>query len=62
MPKKFEDMTQAERMEAFEKWNLSREGRRGKSKARRTATQALIKKYQDEYNKLVAAATAKAGK
>lgn len=62
MAKKFEEMTEEEKREAFEKWMGNRTARRGQSKARRTATQQLIKAHQDEYNKLLAAGGGKGKK
>ena len=59
---KFEDMTQEQKSEAFEKWMSGRDARKGKSKARREATQALVKKYADEYAKYLKVETAKLGK
>lgn len=60
MPKKFEEMTEDEKRQAFEKWVAGRTARRGVSAARRKATQQLIKAHQPEYNKLLVAAGGKA--
>lgn len=60
MAKKFEEMNDVEKREAFEKWVSGRTSRRGESKKKRTAVQALVKAHQDEYNGLLKAAGAKA--
>jgi len=56
MPSKFEQMTDEEKQQAFQKWLSGRESRKGQSKARREATQQLIKTHKAEYNKLLKAA------
>ena len=62
MAQKFEDMTQAEKSKAFEKWISGRDARKGKSKGRREATQALVKKYDAEYQGYLKVENAKLGK
>ena len=56
MAKKFEEMDENEKRQAFEKWVSGRTARRGVSTIRRKATAQLIKAHQAEYNKLVVAA------
>lgn len=53
MAKKFEDMTPAEKKEAFDKWVEGKTARRAKSAIKREATKLLIKAHQDEYDGLV---------
>ena len=53
MPKKFEDMTPAEKQVAFDKWVEGRTARRANSAVKREATKLLVKKYADEYDDLV---------
>ena len=62
MAKKFEEMTKAEREVAFEKWVAGRTERRGISKIKRAATQALIAAHPDEYNELIVKAGGTAAK
>ena len=57
--KPFEEMTEAEKYAAFQKWVGQRELRRGQSGLRRIAVKALITAHQDEYNELLAAAGGK---
>lgn len=54
MAKKFEEMTPAERQEAFNKWVEGRTARRAASKIKRAALDQLKKNHQDEYDQLVA--------
>lgn len=54
MAKKFEEMTETEKREAFENWVSNRTARRGVSKVRRAAMDALKKAHQDEYNTILA--------
>lgn len=49
---KFSEMTEQEKREYFEKWVSGREERRGKSKVKRAAMDALKKLHLEEYNKL----------
>ena len=51
--KKFEDMTQAERQEAFTHWVEGKTARRAKSDIKRKAVKALIDAHTDEFNALV---------
>jgi len=53
MAKKFEDMTEEEKREAFEKWQAGRTTRRAASKVRRAAMEALKKAHLPEYNELL---------
>lgn len=66
LAKKFEEMTDEEKQQAFQKWLSGRESRKGQSQARRKAMQELIKLHAPEYARLLKAAggtapTAKAG-
>lgn len=56
MAKKFEEMTEEEKRGAFQHWLAGRESRKGVSKARRAAMEALKKAHIAEYNKLLKAA------
>ena len=49
----FEQMTQAQKQTAFEKWVKGREDRKSTSTNRRKAMRALIEAHQDEYDNLV---------
>ena len=62
MAKKFEEMNDIEKREAFEKWVSGRTARRGVSAIRRKATQTLIKAHQVEYDTLLEKAGGKAVK
>lgn len=59
MAKRFEDMNEEEKRQKFEQWVASRTVRRGESKLRRVAIQALIKAHQPEYDALLTKAGAK---
>lgn len=59
MPKKFEEMTDAEKLSAYNAMMEKRQGRKGLSVAKRTATKQLIKAHQVEYDKLLKAAGGK---
>ena len=56
MATKFQDMTQDERVKAFEKWQAGKEAKKGTNTAKRTAVAALIKAHQGEYDNLLKAA------
>lgn len=57
--KQLSEMTQEEKLAAFEKWYEGRESRKGQSKARRTAIGKLIAAHKAEFNKLIVAAGGK---
>jgi len=57
--KKFEEMDENEKRQAFEKWVSGRTARRGTSTIRRKVTAQLIAAHQAEYNKLLVAAGGK---
>ena len=57
---KFEDMSDEEKQQAFQKWLAGRESRKGQSVARRKAMQELIKAHAPEYARLLKAAGGKA--
>lgn len=54
--KKFTDMTEAEKREAFDEWVAKRDTRRGQSSQKRKAAKVLMDKYPEEYAKLLKAA------
>lgn len=53
MAKKFDEMTPAEKKEAFDKWVEGRTARRAASKIKRAALEALKKAHPDEYDSLI---------
>lgn len=53
MAKKYSEMTDEEKRDAFDTWAANKEKRQASSKAKRAAVQALIAAHKDEFNKLV---------
>ena len=53
MAKRWDDMSEADKKEQFDKWVASREARGVTSKARREATKKLVARHPDEFNALV---------
>ena len=53
MAKKFEEMTPAEKKEAFDKWVEGRTARRAVSKIKRAALEQLKKNHATEYDEIM---------
>ena len=60
LPKKYEEMTKEEKLEALDKIMAGRASRKGLSSSRRKAVTNLIAAHQDEYAALLKAAGGKA--
>lgn len=53
MATRLEDMTEAQKQEAYQKWLTSKTERKAKGSAKRQATKALIDAHKDEFQKLI---------